>query len=76
MNKNNVKGCECCAGDKAIYWKNNENNAFIDSKGEMMVVVKDRLIRYKVKYCPNCGRNFSNRILVLHGYFESRCYIL
>lgn len=51
-------GCDCCLGDKAIYWADNENNAFVDSKGEMMVMAKDKLIRFKVNYCPNCGRKF------------------
>lgn len=55
----NTKGCDCCLGDNAIYWQDNENNAFVDSKGEMMVMVKDRLIRFKVKYCPNCGTAFE-----------------
>lgn len=56
----NIKGCSCCNGDNAIYWKDNENNSFIDSKGEMTVMVKDRLTRFKVKFCPNCGRKFEN----------------
>jgi hypothetical protein len=51
--------CECCNGDKALYWKDDENNAFVDSKGEMLITVKDKTIRYKVKYCPNCGNKFN-----------------
>lgn len=51
-------GCECCNGDGALYWEDNENNSFIDSNGEILVVVKDNTMRYKVKYCPNCGRKF------------------
>lgn len=59
MENENINGCNCCIGDEAIYWKDNENNAFIDSKGEMMVMAKDKLIRFKVKCCPNCGRKFE-----------------
>ena len=58
MENKNIKGCNCCLADEAVYWKDNENNAFVDSKGEIMVVVKDKLLRFKVKYCPNCGRKF------------------
>ena len=58
MDNENINGCDCCLGDKAVYWKDNENNAFVDSKGEMMVVVKDKLLRFKVECCPNCGNRF------------------
>lgn len=54
-----IIGCECCIGDEALYWKDAENNAFIDSKGEVLVTVKDKIMRYKVKFCPNCGRRFD-----------------
>lgn len=54
----NTNGCNCCLGDKPLYWMDNENNAFVDNKGEVMVTVKDRLMRFKVKYCPNCGKKF------------------
>lgn len=50
--------CEYCEGNEPLYWKNNENNSFVDSKGEILVTVKDHTIRYKVKYCPNCGKKF------------------
>lgn len=48
-------GCNCCYGDEALFWKDNENNAFIDSHGEIMVTVKDRTMRFNVSHCPNCG---------------------
>lgn len=51
-------GCDCCQGDEALYWKDNENNAFVDSKGEILVTVKDKAMRFKVKCCPNCGKEF------------------
>lgn len=52
-------GCECCVGDEALYWKDDENNAFVDSKGEVFVTVKDHIIRFQVKCCPNCGHKFE-----------------
>lgn len=57
---NEATKCDCCEGDTPFYWLDNENNAFIDSKGEMLVVVKDKTLRFKVKYCPNCGRKFDS----------------
>lgn len=54
----NQDGCNCCEGDEALIYKDNEDCAFIDSQGEMMVVVKDKTIRFKVKRCPNCGKVF------------------
>lgn len=53
------ESCESCGGDAPIYWEDNENNAFVDSKGEMLVTAKDRSLRFKIKFCPNCGRKFS-----------------
>ena len=51
--------CNYCQGDEAIVWKDDQNNAFIDSKGEMMVTAKDHILRFKVDYCPKCGRRFN-----------------
>lgn len=51
-------GCNCCIGDNPVYWEDNQNNAFVDSKGEMMVTVKDKTMRFQVKYCPYCGKEF------------------
>lgn len=51
-------GCNCCLGDETIYWKDDENNAFVDSKGDMLVTVKDKTMRFKVKCCPICGKEF------------------
>ena len=56
--KANADGCDCCKGDTAVFWLNNENNAFVDSEGEMLITAKDRNIRFKVNFCPNCGREF------------------
>ena len=53
-------GCECCIGDEALYWKDSENNAFVDSNnGEILVTVKDHIMKFQVKCCPNCGRKFD-----------------
>lgn len=51
-------GCDCCQGDEALYWVDNENNAFVDSNGDLLVSVKGKTIRFKVKHCSNCGREF------------------
>lgn len=58
----NEHGCSCCLGDKAVYWENNENNAFIDNSGEMLITAKDKTLRFKVNNCPNCGRKFVDEI--------------
>lgn len=54
-----IGGCNCCEGDTALFYQDNENCAFVDSKGEVMVVVKDHTMRFKVSYCPNCGKRFD-----------------
>ena len=51
--------CKCCAGDIPLYWKNNENNSFVASDGEILTTVSDKTMRYKVKYRPNCGRKIQ-----------------
>ena len=51
--------CNYCYGDEAVFWKDEQNNAFVDSNGEMMVTVEDNLIRFKVDSCPMCGRRFD-----------------
>lgn len=52
-------GCDCCQGDEALYWADDENNAFVDSRGDVLVTVKGITMRYKVKCCPNCGKEFT-----------------
>ena len=51
-------GCECCSGDEALYYKDGEHCAFVDSTGEIMVTVQNRIMRFKVNCCPNCGKKF------------------
>lgn len=53
------EGCSCCDGDTPLFWMDDQNNAFIDSNGEISVMAKDRLVRFKVSYCPRCGRRFD-----------------
>lgn len=55
----NQEGCDCCNGDEALVWKDNEDCAFVDSRGEIMVVVKGNTMRFNVRRCPNCGRVFQ-----------------
>lgn len=50
--------CEYHSGDKAIFWIDKENNVFVDSRGDVLDTVKDKTIRFKVKYCPMCGKKF------------------
>ena len=54
----NQNGRNCCNGDEALVYKDNEDCAFVDSHGEVMVVVNDKTMRFIVKRCPNCGRVF------------------
>lgn len=54
-----MRECDYCQGDEAVFWLDEENNAFVDSRGEMMVTAKDRTICFKVKYCPMCGMKFE-----------------
>ena len=56
-------GCDCCNGDDALFYKDNENNAFIDSHGEMLVTSGDHSVRFQVRHCPNCGREFVEDLL-------------
>lgn len=51
-------GCSCCSGNEDIYWKDNYNNVFVGRTGDMTVMVKDRMMRFKVNYCPKCGKKF------------------
>ena len=57
----NAKGCMSCHGDEALFWKDEYNNVFIDSHGEIMVTVKNQTIRFKVDHCPKCGFKFNNK---------------
>ena len=72
MGNRDINGCDCCIGDEAIYWKDNENNAFIDSKGEMMVKARDKLIWFNVKFCPSYGRKFEFLISSSMAYGSRR----
>lgn len=51
-------GCECCSGHVALFWKDEQNSAFIDSEGEIMATVHGKAVQFRVNCCPNCGRKF------------------
>lgn len=53
------KKCEFCCGDMPLFWIDNANNAFVDKTGDMLVTVKDKSLRFKVDFCPKCGRKFE-----------------
>ena len=48
--------CNYCVGDGALFYKDEDNCAFVDSKGKMLVCVNGESIEFQVKYCPACGR--------------------
>jgi len=51
--------CDFCEGDEALYYQDGENCAFVDSHGEVMVVVNGHILQFKVDHCPKCGRRFG-----------------
>lgn len=53
--------CIYCYGDKALFRKDDQNSAFIDSKGEMLVYANGQEIRFHVDRCPMCGRRFDEK---------------
>ena len=52
-------GCNCCNGDEALFYQNGDTNAFIDSKGNVDIMIDGATMRFTVKNCPNCGRAFD-----------------
>lgn len=52
-------GCNCCNGDEALFYQNGDTNAFIDSKGNVDVMIDGATMSFTVKNCPNCGRAFD-----------------
>lgn len=52
-------GCDCCNGDAALFYQTEDDNAFIDSNGNIDVMINGATMRFSVKYCPNCGRKFD-----------------
>ena len=57
--------CNYCQGDEAILWTDEQNNVFVDSNGEVMATAKDHILRFKVRFCPMCGRRFNSNYLDL-----------
>lgn len=58
------KYCEYCDGDEAVFWEDNENNAFVDCYGEMLVTARDRSVHFKVRYCPMCGKLLDEKKII------------
>ena len=53
--------CNYHDGDEAIYWIDEDNNAFVDSFGEMLITVNGHETRIYVRYCPMCGKRLNGR---------------
>ena len=58
-----VSDCPYCHGDKALYWKDDKNNVFIDNKGEMLITIEGQSIHFAVDRCPKCGFAFQSGTL-------------
>ena len=50
------RGCECCEGNNPLFYDDSDNCMFVNSVGELFIIVKGNSIKTRVKYCPNCGR--------------------
>lgn len=57
---NECLNCDCCNGDKPIYWQNDNNCTFVDNTGNMLVTAEGKSLEFKVQYCPVCGRKFDD----------------
>lgn len=81
--------CHCCNGDEAVFWKDGENHAFVDATGNMLVSIDGKELTIPVKFCPVCGRAFSEEAplrtgddvyyayddgYIEHGIVASACY--
>lgn len=55
----NKNDCNYCVGDDPIYYKDNDNCAFIDTRGELYMSISGKIARCKVEFCPKCGRKFD-----------------
>lgn len=51
--------CDFCDGNKAVYYKDNENCVFINSKGILDMYVRGKRQMIRVEYCPKCGKSFN-----------------
>jgi uncharacterized Zn-binding protein involved in type VI secretion len=51
--------CNFCNGDEAVFWQDENNNAFVDSNGQMLVTANGHEIAFQVDRCPKCGRLFK-----------------
>ncbi len=52
-------GCDCCVGDKPLFYRDDNNCVFVGvgeaGKGELMMFIAGNMQRIEVTYCPNCG---------------------
>lgn len=59
MNKIIDRGCDCCIGDKPLYYTDDNNCAFVGAneygEGELMAVIDGNVLKFKVNNCPFCG---------------------
>lgn len=51
--------CDFCQSGDSLGWEDGKNKFFVNNKGEMFVTVNDVEMKYKIKYCPNCGKKFK-----------------
>lgn len=51
--------CNYHDGDEAIFWEDENNNAFVDSHGEMLLTVNGHEIKFQVTHCPMCGEKLK-----------------
>ncbi len=57
-------GCDCCLGASELLLQSGEdycdvdddNYAFVDNEGKIMVAVCGKTVYIQAKFCPNCGR--------------------
>lgn len=54
-----VNMCNYHDGDEAIFWEDENNNAFVDSYGEMLLTVSGHEIQFRVTHCPMCGEKLK-----------------
>lgn len=52
----NMRGCDCCNGNEALWFQDDENSVFVDEHGRAKVTVCGKMVSLQVKYCPNCGK--------------------
>lgn len=54
-----MPSCPYCEGDMAVYWEDDDNYAFIDSEGNLLVAAAGHQMSFGVPRCPMCGKRFK-----------------